>query len=60
MTETQTGKILRVHVSERGQCNGKPLYEAIIQKSREMKLPARLFSKEWRGTEKALKATAPT
>jgi PII-like signaling protein len=38
MPETQTGKILRVHVSERDQYNGKPLYEAIVQKCREMKI----------------------
>jgi PII-like signaling protein len=38
MPETQAGKILRVHVSERDQYNGKPLYEAIVQKCREMKI----------------------
>jgi PII-like signaling protein len=38
MPETQTGKILRVHVSEHDQYNGKPLYEAIVQKCREMKI----------------------
>jgi PII-like signaling protein len=38
MPETQTGKILRVHVSEQDQYNGKPLYEAIVEKCREMKI----------------------
>jgi PII-like signaling protein len=38
MPEAQTGKILRVHVSENDQYEGKPLYEAIVQKCREMKI----------------------
>jgi PII-like signaling protein len=38
MPETQTGKILRVHVSEQDQYDGKPLYEAIVQKCREMNI----------------------
>jgi PII-like signaling protein len=38
MPEAQTGKILRVHVSEDDQHDGKPLYEAIVQKCREMNI----------------------
>jgi uncharacterized protein len=38
MPEVQTGKILRVHVSEHDHYNGKPLYEAIVEKCREMKI----------------------
>jgi PII-like signaling protein len=38
MPEAQTGKILRVHVSEHDHYDGKPLYEAIVQKCREMKI----------------------
>jgi uncharacterized protein len=38
MPERETGKILRIHVSERDQYRGKPLYEAIVQKCREMKI----------------------
>jgi uncharacterized protein len=38
MPEAQTGKILRVHVSEADHYDGKPLYEAIVQKCREMKI----------------------
>lgn len=38
MPETQTGKILRVHVSEQDQYKGKPLYEAIVQKCRELQI----------------------
>jgi uncharacterized protein len=38
MPEAQTGKILRVHVSEHDQYGGKPLYEAIVQKCREMNI----------------------
>ena len=38
MPETQAGKILRVHVSERDQYNGKPLYEAIVRKVRDLGL----------------------
>jgi PII-like signaling protein len=38
MPETQTGKILRVHVSEHDQYNGKPLYEAIVQKCRDLQI----------------------
>jgi hypothetical protein len=36
MALSQTGKMLRVYVSERDQYNGKPLYEAIVQKCREL------------------------
>ena len=38
MPETQTGKILRVHVSEHDQYQGKPLYEAIVQKCRDLQI----------------------
>lgn len=38
MPETQTGKILRVHVSEHDQYQGRPLYEAIVQKCRELQI----------------------
>jgi PII-like signaling protein len=36
MAVSQTGKMLRVYVSEGDQYNGKPLYEAIVQKCREL------------------------
>ena len=36
MAVSQTGRMLRVYVSERDQYNGKPLYEAIVQKCREL------------------------
>ena len=38
MPETQTGKILRVHVSEHDQYEGKPLYEAIVHRCKELKI----------------------
>jgi PII-like signaling protein len=38
MPETQTGKILRVHVSENDHYKGKPLYEAIVEKCRELQI----------------------
>lgn len=38
MPDPQPGKLLRVHVSEHDHYNGKPLYEAIVQKCREMKI----------------------
>lgn len=38
MPEAQTAKILRVHVSEHDRFEGKPLYEAVVQKCREMKI----------------------
>ncbi len=38
MPETQPGKLLRIHVSEHDRFDGKPLYEAIVQKCREMKI----------------------
>lgn len=38
MPEPQSGKLLRVHVSEHDHYDGKPLYEAIVQKCREMKI----------------------
>jgi PII-like signaling protein len=38
MPETQTGKILRVHLSEHDLYKGKPLYEAIVEKCRELQI----------------------
>jgi hypothetical protein len=38
MPAPQPGKLLRVHVSEHDRYNGQPLYEAIVQKCREMKI----------------------
>lgn len=38
MPQPQPGKLLRVHVSEGDHYKGKPLYEAIVQKCREMKI----------------------
>ena len=38
MPETHTGKLLRVHVSENDHYHGKPLYEAIVQKCRELQI----------------------
>lgn len=38
MPERQAGKILRVHVSEQDQYKGKPLYEAIVQRCRELQI----------------------
>ena len=38
MPEPQPGKLLRVHISEHDHYNGKPLYEAIVQKCREMSI----------------------
>jgi uncharacterized protein len=36
MSTKRPGKILRIHFSETDHYNGKPLYEAIVQKCREM------------------------
>jgi uncharacterized protein len=38
MTQPQRGKLLRVHLSEHDRYDGKPLYEAIVEKCREMKI----------------------
>jgi PII-like signaling protein len=38
MRQVQAGKILRIHVSESDRCGGKPLYEAIVAKCRELKI----------------------
>jgi uncharacterized protein len=38
MSQTQKSKILRVHVSEHDRYDGKPLYEAVVEKCREMKI----------------------
>jgi hypothetical protein len=38
MPEPQAAKLLRVHVSEHDRYDGKPLYEAIVEKCREMKI----------------------
>jgi PII-like signaling protein len=36
MPQAQTAKLLRIHISETDQYQGKPLYEAIVGKCREM------------------------
>lgn len=38
MQETQSVEILRVHLSEHDQFAGTPLYQAIVQKFRELKV----------------------
>jgi PII-like signaling protein len=38
MRQVQPGKILRVHISESDRHQGKPLYEAIVAKCRELKV----------------------
>jgi uncharacterized protein len=38
MQEMRRGKLLRVHLSEHDRYNGKPLYEAIVEKCREMRM----------------------
>lgn len=38
MRPAQTAKILRIHISESDRYEGKPLYEAIVAKCRELKI----------------------
>ena len=38
MRQVQTAKILRIHISESDRYQGKPLYEAIVARCREMKI----------------------
>jgi PII-like signaling protein len=38
MPDFQPAKLLRLHFTERDRYRGKPLYEAIVQKCREMKI----------------------
>lgn len=38
MPEMRRGKLLRVHLSEHDRYNGRPLYEAIVQKCRDLKI----------------------
>jgi len=38
MLQAQSAEILRIHVSERDRDQGKPLYEAIVAKCRELKI----------------------
>jgi len=38
MRQVQPGKILRIHISESDRHQGKPLYEAIVAKCRELKI----------------------
>jgi PII-like signaling protein len=38
MLPAQAAKILRVHISEADRFKGKPLYEAIVAKCRELKI----------------------
>jgi uncharacterized protein len=38
MQPAQPAEILRIHISESDRLQGKPLYEAIVQKCRELKI----------------------
>ena len=38
MRQTQPAKILRIHISEGDRYQGKPLYEAIVARCRELKI----------------------
>ena len=38
MLREQLAKILRIHISESDRCGGKPLYEAIVAKCRELNI----------------------
>jgi uncharacterized protein len=38
MQDYQPAKLVRLHFSERDRYHGKPLYEAIVQKCRELKI----------------------
>lgn len=38
MRQAQTANLLRIHISESDRYQGKPLYEAIVGKCREMKI----------------------
>jgi uncharacterized protein len=38
MQNYQPGKLLRLHFTERDRYQGKPLYEAIVQKCRDLKI----------------------
>jgi PII-like signaling protein len=38
MQQSQPARLLRIHISESDRYNGKPLYEAIVAKCREMKI----------------------
>ena len=38
MAASQPAKLMRVHLSEHDRYKGKPLYEAILEKCREMKV----------------------
>jgi PII-like signaling protein len=38
MLPTQPARLLRIHISESDSYGGKPLYEAIVNKCREMKI----------------------
>lgn len=38
MQSYQPAKLLRLHVTERDRHGGKPLYEAIVEKCRELKI----------------------
>jgi len=38
MLSGQPARLLRIHLKESDRCQGKPLYEAIVDKCREMKI----------------------
>ena len=38
MRQNYPARLLRIHISEGDRCEGKPLYEAIVARCREMKI----------------------
>ena len=60
MQTVKKAKLLRLHFGESDQYNGKPLYEAIVNRCKELKLPGQLYFADWKVTGRRRKSTAIT
>ncbi len=57
MPAYQNAKVMSLHFSEHDRHKGKPLYDAIVEKCRELKIAERRFCEAWKAMVEPLKST---
>jgi PII-like signaling protein len=60
MQQAQAAEILRIHIAESDRYQGKPLYEAIVAKCRELKMAGATVFSGVEVTAKLRRCTGPT
>jgi len=60
MRTVKRAKLLRLHFGESDQYNGKPLYEVIVNRCKELKIAGATVFADSKGTARLPKSTAIT